>query len=114
MALARIRTHFPEEVSELCEALIEAGYMVETIRLDEFRIAPADLELTVEKLPVVEAWRHVPNADEVYVAPGTPESLDIRSVIRREDLPGAIIGALRRRNRGAIQRLPVVAGAASA
>jgi hypothetical protein len=79
MALARIRTHFPEEVAELEEALIEAGYIVETIRMDEFRIAPADLELTVEKLPVVEAWRHVPNTDVVYVAPGTPESCDIRS-----------------------------------
>jgi hypothetical protein len=79
MALARIRTHFPEEVIELQEALIEAGYQVETIRLDEFRIAPADLELTVEKLPVVEAWRHLPNTENVYVAPGTPESLDIRS-----------------------------------
>lgn len=79
MALARIRTHFPEEVGELQEALIEAGYQVETIRLDEFRIAPADLELTVEKLPVVEAWRRLPNTENVYVAPGTPESLDIRS-----------------------------------
>lgn len=79
MALARIRTQFPEEVMELQEALIEAGYVVEIIRLDEFRIAPADLELTVEKLPVVEAWRHVPNVDTVYVASGTPESCDIRS-----------------------------------
>jgi hypothetical protein len=79
MALARIRTQFPEEVMELQEALIEAGYLVEIIRLDEFRIAPADLELTVEKLPVVEAWRHVPNVDTVYVASGTPESCDIRS-----------------------------------
>ncbi len=64
---------------ELQEALIEAGYAVEIIRLDEFRIAPADLELTVQKLPVVEAWRHVPNVDTVYVASGTPESCDIRS-----------------------------------
>lgn len=79
MALARIRTQFPHEVLELQEALIEAGYIVEVIRLDEFRIAPADLELTVQKLPVVEAWRHVPNVDKVYVASGTPESRDIRS-----------------------------------
>jgi hypothetical protein len=95
MALARIRTQFPEEVMELQEALIEAGYIVETIRLDEFRIAPADLELTVEKLPVVDAWRHVPNVDTVYVASGTPESRDIRSAfgveISREPLVARIL-----------------------
>lgn len=79
MALARIRTQFPEEVVELREALVDAGYQVETIRLDEFRIAPADLELTVEKLPVVEAWRSLPNTETVYVAQGTPESQDIRN-----------------------------------
>lgn len=81
MALARIRTHFPDEVSELSEALVAAGYVVETLRPDEFRIGPAELELTVEKLPVVEAWRHVPNAEAVYISPGTPESADIRSAV---------------------------------
>jgi hypothetical protein len=84
MALARIRTHFPEEVSELCDALIEAGYVVETVRPEEFKIAPADLELTVEKFPVIEAWRHIPDANSVFVAPGTPESRDIRSAIGKE------------------------------
>ena len=79
MALARIRTHFPDEVTELREALVEAGYIVETLRPDEFRIAPADLELTVDKLPVVDAWRRIPQSDVLYVAPGTPESVDIRS-----------------------------------
>lgn len=58
---------------------MEAGYVVETVRPGEARIAPADLELTVDKLPVVEAWRHVPAVDTVYVAPETPESQDIRS-----------------------------------
>ncbi len=84
MALARIRTHFPEEVSELCEALREAGYVVEIVRPGQVHILPADLELTVDKLPVVDAWRHVPNADEVYVAPDTPESRDIRSALNTE------------------------------
>lgn len=78
MPLARIRTHFPEEVSELCEALIEAGYVVETVRPEEFRIAPADLELTVDKLPVVEAWRNLPEADTVFVANETPLSAHVR------------------------------------
>ena len=78
MAFARIRTHFPEEVTELCEALIQAGYAVETIRPEEFRIAPADLELVVDKLPAVEAWRRLPDADTVFVAPGTPCSGDVR------------------------------------
>lgn len=82
MALARIRTNFPEEVIELCEALREAGYSIETLRPDEFRIAPADLELTVEKLPVVDAWRHIPQAEVMYIAPGTPESGDIRGAFR--------------------------------
>ena len=84
MPLARIRTHFPEEVEELCEALIEAGYVVETVRPDEFRIAPADLELTVDKLPAVDAWQHIPNTEVLYVAPGTPESRDIRSSVGTE------------------------------
>ncbi|ABF41035.1 hypothetical protein Acid345_2034 [Candidatus Koribacter versatilis Ellin345] len=79
MPLARIRTQFPEEVQELCEALMEAGYVVETVRPNEVRISPADLELTVDKLPVIEAWRNIPDADTVYVAPGTPESRDVRS-----------------------------------
>ena len=91
MALARIRTHFPEEVTELCEALIEAGYVVETVRPGEFHIAPADLELTVDKLPVVEAWRHIPKADEVYVAPDTPESRDIRSAIGAQISHGPLL-----------------------
>ena len=78
MPLARIRTHFPGEVSELCEALLEAGYVVETVRPEEFRIAPADLELTVDKLPVVEAWRHLPDVESVFVGPGTPLSAHIR------------------------------------
>ena len=90
MALARIRTHFPEEVSALREVLLEAGYVVETVRPGEFRVVPADLELTVDKLPVVEAWRRIPDAEEVFVAPDTPESLDIRSArgleISREPL----------------------------
>lgn len=84
MPLARIRTQFPEEVVDLAEALIEAGYTVETVRLDEFRIAPADIEFTVDKLPVVEAWRRVPDVDQVFVVPGTPESHDIRSHAGRE------------------------------
>ncbi len=79
MPLARIRTQFPEEVHELCEALIEAGYVVETVRPGEVRIAPADLEINVDKLPVVEAWRNIPDVDVVYLAPGTPESRDVRS-----------------------------------
>ena len=78
MATARIRTHFPEEVTDLCEALIQAGYTVETIRPDEFRIAPADLELVVDKLPAVEAWRRIPDAETVFVAPGTPCSGTVR------------------------------------
>ena len=81
MPLARIRTHFPEEVAELCDALIQAGYTVETVRPDEFHISPADLELSVDKLPVVDAWRNLPNADVIYVANGTPESVDIQSAI---------------------------------
>ena len=85
MAIARIRTQFPEEVVDLYEALLEAGYTtVETIRLDEFRIVPADLELTVEKLPVVEAWRRLPAVETVYVAPGTPESSDIPRTVGEE------------------------------
>jgi hypothetical protein len=84
MAVARIRTYFPEEISELCEALIEAGYTVETVRPDEVRIAPADLEIRVEKLPVIDAWRHIPDADCVFVSPGTPESRDIRSALGKE------------------------------
>ncbi|HEY3926887.1 MAG TPA: hypothetical protein VGL89_00810 [Candidatus Koribacter sp.] len=79
MPLARIRTQFPGEVAELSAVLVDAGYTVEVIRPESFRISPADLELTVDKLPVVEAWRHVPNAEQVYVAPGTPESGDIRT-----------------------------------
>jgi hypothetical protein len=78
MAFARIRTQFPEEVTDLCEALIQAGYVVETIRPNEFRIAPADLELVVDKLPAVEAWRRLPEADTVFVAPGTPCSGKVR------------------------------------
>lgn len=84
MPLARIRTQYPEEVVDLAEALIEAGYSVETVRLDEFRIAPADLEFSVDKLPVVEAWRRVPDVEQVFVVPGTPESQDIRSHAGRE------------------------------
>lgn len=79
MALARIRTHFPEEVNELSAALAAAGYTVETLRPEDVRNVPADLELVVDKLPVIEAWRHIPNTEKVYVAPGTPESRDIRS-----------------------------------
>jgi hypothetical protein len=79
MPLARIRTQFPDEVEELCGALIEAGYVVETVRPEDFRIVPADLELTVDKLPAVEAWQHIPDSEVLYVAPGTPESRDIRS-----------------------------------
>lgn len=81
MPLARIRTHFPEEVSELCEALIEAGYVVETVRPEDFRIAPADLELTVDKLPAVEAWRHLPEAETVFVATETPLSAHVRGSV---------------------------------
>lgn len=79
MALARIRTLFPEEVSQLSEALSDAGYTVEILRPGETRIAPADLELCVDKLPVVEAWRRLPEAENVFVSPGTPESGEIRS-----------------------------------
>ena len=83
MPLARIRTHFPDEVQELCEVLMAAGYVVETVRPDEVHIAPADLEVNVDKLPAVEAWRNIPDADVVYVAPGTPESRDVRSSVGR-------------------------------
>ncbi len=95
MALARIRTLFPDEVSALSEALVEAGYVVEIIRPNDFRIAPADLELTVDKLPVVDAWRHLPDAERIYIAPGTPESGDIRGSFTAEIARESLLTRLR-------------------
>lgn len=75
MPLARIRTRYPERVSDVAATLIAAGYTVETALPDETRHKQADVELWIDDPSAAQAWSGVPEAQPVVekAAPGRGE-----------------------------------------
>ena len=70
MPLARVRTSFPNIPEELKQQLQLAGYDIEIVSPGKKVPKPADLELTLETLPVREALKSASRSSTVYIAPG--------------------------------------------
>src|SRR6266542_838481 len=70
MPLARVRTPLSTIPEELKQQLQLAGYDIEVVPLGKKASKPADLELTLESLPIREALSSAGRADTVYIATG--------------------------------------------
>src|SRR4051794_12275325 len=71
MPLARVRTSLSSIPEELRQQLQLAGYEIEVAAPGKKLSKPADLEITIESLPVREALTSASRASTIYVAPGT-------------------------------------------
>src|SRR3954462_10692716 len=70
MPLARVRTSLSSIPEELKQQLQLAGYDIEVAAPGKKLSKPADLEITIESLPVREALASAGRASTIYVAPG--------------------------------------------